>query len=259
VSRVPYLIGLLHLKTSRLYSDKCFELQPDSTQDCISYAGTLTGYVAGVDDTTELLDYMVSAIAKGTVTTGTTLQVAFLGTQIQKGEGRDALTAAVNADQKNEPQNQSQSFTSVGASLAAALCLAFVGLLFVIFRMRRRRQQQWREEVVLATRSHEMAIMGRSNSELPHNYGIEGAVDGDDLVSVNTFPDSQEKYSFDMGDNMKSELYGIHGDASPRRMTKRSAPPSEASEDDSWAQTEATLASLNVSSSKVNVNETGEI
>lgn len=203
---------------------------------------------------------MVSAISKGTVTTGTTLKVSFLGTQIQKEEGRDALTAAVNAEQQqNQAQSQGQTFTAVGASLTAALSLAFVGLIFVIWRMRRRRQQQWREEVVMATRSHEMAIMGRSNNELPHNYGVEGAVDGDDVVSVNDFPDSQEKHSIDIGDNMKSNLFGIHGGASPRRMMTRSAPPSEASEDDSWAQTEATLASLNVRSSKVNVDETGEI
>jgi hypothetical protein len=37
---------------------RCFDLTPDSTQDCVSYAGTITGYVAGVDDTSELLDFM---------------------------------------------------------------------------------------------------------------------------------------------------------------------------------------------------------
>ena len=210
-----------------------------------------------MDDTSEILDYMVSAIGKGTVTTGTTLQVAFLGTQIQKNEGRDALTAAINAEKQSQAKDESPTLTTVGVFLIVALCLTFVGFLFVIWRMRKRRQQQWREEVVMATRSHEMAIMGQSNDELPQSYGIDGAVDCEDLVSVD--PENPDKYSFDMGDNMKSALFGIHGDASPRGRMTRAAPPSESSEDDSWAQTEATLAPLEMRPTRVNLDEIGEI
>jgi hypothetical protein len=236
-------------------------LTPDSTQDCVSYAGKITGYVAGIDDTSELLDFMAKAISDGTVTMGTTLQVAFLGTQIQKDEGRDALNAAINAEQtKTSSAAATNGFTSVGVILTSALCVAFVGFVVVIYRMRRRRHQQWREEVIMATRSHELALMEEANQELPMQYDIDGAVDGEDLVSVVEFPDDQEKYTFDLGDNMKAGLMEIHGEASQRR-NRLTAPPSDSShsEDDSWAQADATLASLEVRSTRVNLDETAEI
>jgi hypothetical protein len=240
---------------------RCFDLTPDSTQDCVSYAGTITGYVAGVDDTSELLDFMAQAISDGSVTMGTTLQVAFLGTQIQKDEGRDALNAAINAEQaKTASAASANGFTSVGVILTSALCVAFVGFMIVIFRMRRRRHQQWREEVIMATRSHELAMMEEeANNEVPLEYDVDGAVDGQDL-SVADFPDDQEKYTFDLGDNMKANMMGIHGEASQRR-NRISAPPSDSShsEDDSWAQADATLASLEVRSTRVNLDETAEI
>lgn len=216
--------------------------------------------MAGVDDTSELLDYMVSAIGEGSVTSGTTLEVAFLGTQILKDEGRDALTAAVNAEQQTQQktlQSESPTLTSVGLFLTVALCSAFVGLAVVVWRMRKRRQQQWTEEVVMAARSREMSIMEQSNNEQRHPYGIDGPADYEDLVSVD--PENPDKYSFDMGDNMKSELFGIHGGASSRGRMMPPAPPSESSEDDSWAQADATLASLGMRSSRANLDEIGEI
>lgn len=220
--------------------------------------------MAGVDDTSELLDFMAQVISDGTVTMGTTLQVAFLGTQIQKDEGRDALNAAINAEQaKTASAAAANSFTSVGVILTSALCVAFVGFMIVIYRMRRRRHQQWREEVIMATRSHELAMMEEEAiNELPMQYDIDGAADGQDLGSVVDFPDDQEKekYTFDLGDNMKAGMMGIHGEAS-QRQNRMSAPPSDSShsEDDSWAQADATLASLEVRSTRVNLDETAEI
>ena len=245
-------------------------MAPNAEQDCISYAGKITGYVAGVDDTTELIDFMATAMSHGSVTVGTTMEVSFLGTQIQNNEPRDALNAAVNAiEQPAQPKEN--NFTSVGVLLTVALCMAFVGLFLVIWKMRRRRHQYWREEVVMATRSQDdIPLEYEVPQTYPTQYGIEKfdplesprqyGIDNADLVSDGAFPEDQKEFTFDLGDRIKNELLGIHGGGGGgQRIMPGVAPPaSDSSEDDSWAQPDATLASLD-GGLNVITGETAEI
>jgi hypothetical protein len=196
--------------------------------------GKLTGFVAGVDDVSELTDIIASSLSDGTVTKGTTMQVAFLGTQIETNEGRDSLNSAVNSAEKESisGSNSANQLTTMGMFLTIALCSAFAGLLIVIWRMRQRKQQQIRE-----------AIAFEDNRSPEDNEHLDDSDDG--LI--------------DIGHSMKVELWNIHGGVSSPRRATPSASHSVASEEDSWAQADATLTPLGRHTKKMDMDEVGEI
>mmetsp|Transcript_21458 Transcript_21458/g.35534 ORF Transcript_21458/g.35534 Transcript_21458/m.35534 type:complete len:375 (+) Transcript_21458:232-1356(+) len=248
--------------------DECFDLIPAAGQECISYSGTVSGYVLGPDDPSTMVQFIASSLTNGVVTAGTSLQVAFLGTQIDPTNGgRDSLTAAINQDEPLADESASNdAFTYVGILLTVALACAFVGLVAVVWRMRQRRQQRWREELIMTTDANTTLDSGGGGaydttgiitlpqsdheqrdtydeSELPSQYGMENMV-----IRPNhpgDLPPAQGSYTFDLGDNMKLGVLGKHGGSSSR--AKRAlVEESEDSDVDSWAQTDATLGSLEV-------------
>lgn len=239
----------------------------------------MSGYVLGVDDSTPLLNFIASSLSSGVVTASTSLQVSFLGTQIDPSSGgRDSLTAAVNQNTPVVVEESNDTFTYVGILMTVALVCAFLGLVVVVWRMRQRRERMWRGEAVMATRAHEVYDMEEnvassfdgiippppqnqgqyhSSEELPIQYGMESRItenmvihpdDGADLASDGLPEHEDGTYTFDLGDNMKTGVLGKHGGSSSRRSNKARSIPEDSSDSDgdSWAQTDATLGSLEV-------------
>jgi hypothetical protein len=215
----------------------------------------------GPDDTTPLLNFITTSLSSGVVTATTSLQVAFIATHIDPTEGgRDSLAAPINEGTPIALEEDGV-FTYVGILLVVALVGAFLGLSLVVFRMRQRRQKAWREEAVM-TRSQlessfdEGMIFDQgvdecrvaADEELPSQYGLAQMVihsDHDDDDS-DGLPE-QGSYTFDLGDTMKWGVLGRHGGGSSRRNNRVAIPDEYSDSDvDSWAQTDATLGSLEV-------------
>lgn len=217
--------------------------------------------MSGPDDSSELVSFVASSINGGYATAGTSMNAVFLGTHIDTGSnaGRDNLASPINsANEQQQAAPRDDTFTFVGVLMVVALCCAFMGLAFIIFRLRRRRQQVWREEEAFMQSQDESgggagaesARSPNSAVELPSAYG-----DFTDFTSEG-LPEPEEEYQFDLGDSMKMGVLGVHSDQ--RTMFSRRYQPSEPDESDvdSWAQTDATIGSLDV---RIAMGETSEI
>uniref|UniRef100_A0A7S1GG99 Uncharacterized protein n=1 Tax=Cyclophora tenuis TaxID=216820 RepID=A0A7S1GG99_CYCTE len=205
----------------------------------------MSGYVVGPIKTAGWVDLISNAISQGTVTSGTSLRARFLGTIIDEESfsgGRDNLPPAINTpDQQIEEVPRSKTITPIGVLLSLGLALALVGVIFVLVRLRRRRTQLLRQEAIMATRSHDQEFEGDFRIETTDRY----TPDTSEGPLASPPGDFNNHYTFDVGNMMKSELMEIHGH---RRQGSSSKGLDESdlseSDVDSWAQTDATLGSI---------------
>lgn len=105
-----------------------------SEETCLSYTGTLSAKSIGFIDTNDFLDVVAQSINNGTISTESSLRAMYLGTQINLGNdfGKPDKSFATKMD--DELESSVKPFTLVGGTIAAALILSFMGLLFVKFR-----------------------------------------------------------------------------------------------------------------------------
>lgn len=217
----------------------------------------MSGFAIGPEDPAALVDTIATKFADGTLTTDTTLRTSFLGTTIDQDSitgGRDNLPPAVNTpDQPVQIDEGGRRFTPIGVLLILGLALAVVGVLFVLLRLRRRRSEQLRQDAIMATRSHEQDFGVEDELKLDptdlsnFDRGFpDGGLSDDTGVGPLASPpsDFENKYTFDVGNLMKNELFGVHGHR--QDGSKKDLDESDLSESDvdSWAQTDATLGSI---------------
>jgi hypothetical protein len=212
----------------------------------------------GADDTFSLVNFIANSISSGEVVAGSSLEAYFIGTHIDTtgltGDGREELNSnAINNEATTAaPLPTDNTFTYIGGLMVAGLCAAFLGFLFVIYRMRQRRQKAWREEAVMATLSRD-----QEQQEIQEQYRKDRVIqlplrdeeDLDELPSRYGIDDEDsqqhsEQHSYDLGSNMKTSLFAVHGSRSRRLDPPAKVDDSYDSDVDSWAQTDATVGSL---------------
>lgn len=246
--------------------NSCLLLYPNLNQTCTSYSGAISGYILGPDETIELVGFIADSINDGTVTSGTSLQAKFLGTEIEVRN--DKLPDPIRAQMDSVVQaREDRNITVVGGLLASALAVSMIGFIFTIYKLRHKRRMEWSsrgEHVIMATKSEDQnggggrrryrrtlddinQLQNQGEQErhaqpnqqifdldcLPSNFvGKYGAVEQETTT--------QQPYKFELGDNMKSSLFEIHGNI----VLPHHADDISESDIDSWAQTDATLGSL---------------
>lgn len=245
---------ILHFLHTTILLASCYTLTPDENEECVSYQGRMTGDIIGLDDTLDTVALMAQQINSDAVTaTTSSIRVLFLGVELDYGEtGRDVLPPAQNvAAVQNSPQAENR-FTAVGVVMVVGLVAAVLGLIFVIVRRKRASpqtpysHQQFEDEQ--SKSQYDDAETG-STAHDENATDISRDVDGDILHNDDNLPESPDEfsreYNFDLGGWMKSELLGIHGastiTAQPSRGNEEVLSDSD---NDSWAQTEGTIGSL---------------
>lgn len=220
----------------------------------MSMMGTMSGKVIGSDlDTLDTLDLIASQLGSGEVTNWSDgVTVLFLGDELDYNTpGRDDLPPAISLPEGYNSAEQKNTFTTVGVTILVGLLVTLIGVIFVIVRRRRR---------VRALNAHQsLEDDGNSVDDIQQDAKGSRDLDGDIAVNENredialpndlTLPDHHDTccdgYQFDLGGWMKSELIGVHGEDAIRASPSRGEQPEEIdSDNDSWAQTEATLGSL---------------
>ena len=250
---------------SYLSIDACVDLTVNATHSCVSYQGHMSGSVIGPKDTSGFNDIIRGHIESGAVTAGTSMNAAFVDFIIeadQTNSGADNLPPAINIPEPvQEDFRRSRTITPIGGMLVVGLALGVIGIVLVLVQMRRRRSQMLHEEVIMATRSHDLTTGDFSNGkddpdsprDVTSTYMDEGYGDTGPLTSPPAHFENQ--YTFDVGNLMKSELMGRHnnsqhpslgGSVNRRELSGRGLDESDFSESDvdSWAQTDATLGSI---------------
>lgn len=224
--------------------------------------GTMSGKVIGSDlDTLDTLDLIASQLGSGEVTNWSDgVTVLFLGDELDYNTpGRDDLPPAISLPEGYNSAEQKNTFTTVGVTILVGLLVTLIGVIFVIVRRRRR---------VRALNAHQsLEDDGNSLDDIQQDAKGSRDLDGDIAVDENrnfavnensqdivlpndlTPPNPRDTccdgYQFDLGGWMKSELIGVHGEDAIRASPSRGELPEENdSDNDSWAQTEATLGSL---------------
>lgn len=208
--------------------------------------GTMSGEVIGSDlNTLDTLELIARQLSSGAVTTWSDVTVLFLGDELDYNtSGRDYLPPAISMPEGfNAAEQQNNTLTTVGIAILAGLTLALIGVISVIVRRRRR--------AVRALDAHQsLEDDGKSDAKGSRDFDGDIAMNEEDnnLPNNLSLPDPDDSfcggYQFDLGGWMKSELLGIHGENAITASPSRGDQPESDSDNDSWAQTEATLGSL---------------
>jgi len=237
--------------------DSCLNLQPGSDQICDVYKGTMTGFALGDVDETDMIQYIQQEMQKDERNASDEYIMSFLGTQIDttivSSRGRDKLTPSMNfvdrmitfrGDEKRE-------VTWIGGLLFTGFALLVLGVIFVLYRRRRRWMMAEEAEVALSKSidDYESPPSKYSNVVI-QPIEIDTMSNGESSDSEYISPSANRGgYLFDLGSNMRNDMFGIHNKGGPTRdpfghnMNGMEELASE-SDADSWAQTEATIGTL---------------
>jgi hypothetical protein len=235
----------------------------DSNECCLVVEGSMQFQPSGGYDGDEFRDFVASTLQKSSFTSGESFQTTYRGAIIDyaaesprdnlgsdtEDTGDFSVSGIGNAPEETGDGNK---VTAMGGALLSGLVVAFMGVLFVVFRRRRQR-----------SRFDEDLEANMSNTDLDGAEGHESLhldVLSDCNMDKNRSPRrNQERYmeaprpneyKFDLGNSMKNDVLGAHGSGGPTSMAVV-APYGMAveasdngSEVDSWAQTDGTVGSL---------------
>lgn len=215
-------------------------------------------------DLSAVSTYMEQTLGNGSLTAGSQVQVGFLGKPEidETADPRDQVAnppaSIKEAPKSTEPDDD--RFTVLGAILVTLFVLAFVGIIFIVYR-RRQKYLREQEDVELALSKSDLnydtrgtGISEEDDEEQPRNH-LAAATTSDDLSSLGGAKSNTEEFpnniTFDLGNSFKDQLMGVHGSQRQRTAGAGGLPAlgsgdgaSDASDADSWAQTEGTIGSL---------------
>jgi hypothetical protein len=212
----------------------------DENQECVSMMGYMSGRVIGTPSTLDTLEIIALQINSGAVTQGSDVSVLFLGEELDyNSSGRDNLPPAISVPENlNVAKQENNMLTGVGIAIVAGLVISVLAVMFVIFRRRRRAVR-----ALDAHQSLEDNAKSADDLQLPRDLSDFKEEDKTGtLTRPHGMPDDKVGYEFDLGGWMKSELLGVHGENVI--MASASNQPESDRDNDSWAQTEGTIGSL---------------
>lgn len=260
-------------------ADSCRELQYDeTTQDCFVFQAVVRGSVLS-GDMSDVLKFMEREISGKELTKASPYSVGFLGVPVMAEDsgdsGRDNLNDASNVNQLTESeQNLSlgrETITIVGGLLVAGFCAAFIGIGLVLWRRRR----QW----IHGDSRDDEYPHGFDHDKAPHCFTQPQYSSDEDEHEANVPTGITYREEQDMGYSFNHQVMGVHrphgsshrsqadrslsssiGSAAGFEMGLSGHPhpynnfhhrlgndaASDASDADSWAQTDGTIGSLDL-------------
>lgn len=232
----------------------CLELQPDSTQTCSVYKGSMSAHYLGAGEPLSFQNYIQQNLNR--LGSKSDYEISYLGATLDTSSlgfdtAKDNLSPALNKAEAPQYQEQGRrTFTYVGGLMVAGFVAAFLGLFFVLYRRRKNFLAAQELEIALS-KSDLDGMNARDNTDdsgvlRPEHLEPEIGEDGDIEQHDDEF--SASNYRFDLATSMKNELFNIHGRAPdpPRSYGPNGLGIEETSDSDadSWAQTDGTIGSL---------------
>jgi hypothetical protein len=219
----------------------------------------VTGHLLGGTEL-PVKQYITNLLKGNELTPDSPFEVAFQGvpTVDPNNEARDSLSgpASIKEVEENGSGKRNQNITIVGGLLVAAFCLAFIGIIFVVWR--RRKLYLRSRDVQLALSKSDMHYDTRPNESDDEPSTLEKRTDSDDFEDLREGKSEEEfpnNVTFDLGNSFKDQLMGVHGNSQRNKlggMGGMGMPPfgvgsgdgASDSDADSWAQTDGTIGSL---------------
>jgi hypothetical protein len=257
-------------------NEECLSVPSENSSECcVVVAGSMQFQPSGGYDADEFRDFVQDTIDEPFLTFGESFQATWRGVEIdyvyspaqdprdkfesETEDPRDAGDNIVSAIGGTEPigqQDENSKITALGGALLSGLVVTAISVLLIVFR--RRRQSRFDD--------HDLdPNMSKTDMDTHHAESLETLqldVLSDGGMNNNSSPRrSQERYDespsnqsyeykFDLGNSMKNDVMGAYGGGGPTSMAVVSPYPmsgecsDNASEVDSWAQTDGTVGSL---------------
>jgi hypothetical protein len=208
-------------------------------------------------DLSPVANFIEQTLGDGSLTVGSELQVQYLGKPEidDTADPRDQVNPPDSLQKDPQPVDpENDRFTVLGAILVTLFVLAFVGIILVLYR-RRKKYLREQEDLDLALSKSDLNYDTRGtgtedeDEEQPRNH-LAVATTSDDLSSIGGTRSTEEfpnNITFDLGNSFKDQLMNVHGSQRQRLPAMASGSgdgASDASDADSWAQTEGTIGSL---------------
>jgi hypothetical protein len=234
----------------------------DSSECCLVVEGSMQFQPSGGYDKDEFRDFVASTLQESSFTSGESFQTTYRGATIDYSatNPRDNLESETEnpgfsvsgIGDTPEETGDGSKVTAVGSVLLSGLVVAFIGVMFVVFR--RRRQQSRFDEDLEANMSNTDLDGAEGHESLHLDVLSDGNMDknhsprrNQELYMESPRPN---EYKFDLGSSMKNDVMGAHGSGGPTSMAvvapygMTGEASDNGSEVDSWAQTDGTVGSL---------------
>jgi len=214
---------------------RCLRLSPSaSTQSCTTVYGQLLVTLAASKDTSTLKSFIKNQFNTNALTEGTNSTTLYLASEMDLetvGKGRDELTGVNSIVDVLEQPKKDDMITPEGVFFAIGLLCAAVLLAFVMIRRRRRTNAKSAD----ITDYLDESVDGSTGANSIPRYAVEEE-DEEDM-----FPASPVDY--DIGGEMKNEALTVYG-RDVVTATSLLGDLDESDGEDSWAQTEGTIGSI---------------
>ena len=215
-------------------------------------------------DLPDVADYIESVLNSADFTNSTDYMTKYLGkpeVDVAATGNGDSLSGANSIQEQiaaHLPEGR-RTVTIVGGLLVAAFCLAFVGLFMILYRRRKKylRDRDLQLAISKSDDHHQFHHRQTSSDEGPGKT-LEPQTTSEDLAENLEDDDSRgnpieypNNITFDLGNNFKSQLMGVHGRSAAQKShlmnpfgRQSSIDAASESDADSWAQTDGTIGSL---------------
>jgi hypothetical protein len=246
----------------------------DLNECCRVVEGAMQFQPSGGYEGDEFRDFVANTLKESSFASGETFQTTYRGATIdytytpaedprdqlesETEDPRDTSISAIGNAENQQTGGDGNKVTAMGGALLSGLVVAFIGVLFIVFR--RRRQNRYDDEDLEANMSNTDMDAAEGHETLQLDLQLD--VLSDSNMERNHSPRrNQERYiespshsnayeyKFDLSSSMKNDVMGTYG-AGPTSMAV-TAPygisgeaSDNGSEVDSWAQTDGTVGSL---------------
>jgi hypothetical protein len=238
---------------------------------CVVVEGSLAFLPSGGYDEQEFTKFVASTLNRNSFSSGESFQTSFLAAAIDytyspkenardqfglEGEGGNTNVITGIGGNVQPAQADDSKVTVMGGALLSGLVVAALGVFFVIFRRRKNAHSYDDDDLEANTSKTDMG--GMHNVETQETLQLDAHVLSDSVTRSHDHynvdsPGQEYEYHFDLSNTMKNDVLSTYGHYPTSMAVVAPYPMSgemsvEVSEDgsaaDSWAQTDATVGSL---------------
>jgi hypothetical protein len=244
----------------------------DQNECCRVVEGAMQFQPSGGYDGDEFRDFVANTLKKSSFTSGESFQTTYRGAIIDytytpaetprdqfesetEDDPRDTNTSVSGIGTETQQTGDDSKVTAMGGALLSGLVVAFIGVLFIVFR--RRRQSRYDDEDLEANMSNTDMDAAEGLETLQLDVLSDGNMDrnysprrNQERYIESSSHSNAYEYKFDLSSSMKNDVMGTYGGGGPTSMAV-TAPygisgeaSDNGSEVDSWAQTDGTVGSL---------------
>jgi hypothetical protein len=227
----------------------CNKLRSSRSSCCTVVHAPMTFWVTDANfQNNNIMGYLAQAIDGTSITAGTDYRTAYLGSQIEstavQGQNQTRPIFSVPPNPVGVQQKQQQTNVSlVGGVVVAGFVAGMMAVVFVLMKRKRRFRKHFPIEDDIRTSLEHFPDSDQSEAS-PTGGDI---MDIDHLQSNDGWTDEEnfnQSYTFDLAASMKHTVMGTYGPTSFAVQPPHPMDDASDSEADSWAQTDATVGSL---------------